>query len=66
MHNLIMCREFYLKASTVEMPEEHFNADEYMDSAMVIQPTIYISVKEIVATHSVRKYNCTTNSRKQL
>ncbi|KAL5481649.1 hypothetical protein EMCRGX_G021851 [Ephydatia muelleri] len=46
-------RDFFSKASTVETAEERFGIDEYSDVIMLTKPVIYISVKEVVSTHSL-------------
>lgn len=56
MHDALcvcVCRDFFSKASTVETAEEKFGIDEYSDVIMLTKPVIYISVKEVVSTHSV-------------
>lgn len=47
-------RSFFLRASTVDDAETYFSVDEYTDVVTLTKPTIYISVKEIISTHSVR------------
>ena len=37
----------------MEEPEVRFNVDQYSDVVMIAKPVIYISVGEIVDTHSV-------------
>lgn len=48
-----MCRDFFLRASTVETAEAKFGIDEYSDVIMLAKPVIYISAKEICSTHQV-------------
>ena len=57
---MCVCRDFFSKASTVETAEERFGIDEYSDVIMLTKPVIYISVKEVVSTHSV------SNKKKEL
>ena len=47
-------KQFFLEASTVEPPSSRFGYDEYTDVIMLTKPVIYISVKELIRTHSVR------------
>ena len=42
-----------MQACDVEEPEVRFNIDQYSDVIMIAKPVIYISVGEIVDTHSV-------------
>ncbi len=53
---MMFCREFFLRASTVDSPEVKLGIDEYSDVTMLAKPVIYISIKEICSTHSVRKH----------
>ncbi|XP_062516827.1 ras GTPase-activating-like protein IQGAP2 isoform X2 [Corticium candelabrum] len=46
-------KSFFLRASTVEDAEIHFSIDEYTDVVTLTKPTIYISVKEMISTHSL-------------
>ena len=46
-------KEFFLAASTVESPAEKFGYDEYTDVIMLTKPVIYITVKELLRTHTV-------------
>jgi hypothetical protein len=50
----LLCRKYCLQACEVEEPEVRFNIDQYSDVVMIAKPVIYISVGEIVDTHSVR------------
>ena len=50
---ITMFRSFFLRASTVEDAELHFSIDEYTDVVTLTKPIIYISVKEMISTHSV-------------
>lgn len=52
-------KQFFLEAATVEPPNERFGYDEYTDVIQVTKPVIYISVKEIIRTHSVILYSLT-------
>ena len=47
-------REFFLRASTVDPPGVKLGIDEYSDVTMLAKPVVYISIKEICSTHSVR------------
>ena len=49
----VLCRRYCLQACDVEEPEVRFNVDQYSDVVMIAKPVIYISVGEIVDTHSV-------------
>ena len=46
-------KSFFLAASTVEPPSQKFGYDEYTDVIMLTKPVIYISVKELIRTHTV-------------
>ncbi|XP_065836977.1 ras GTPase-activating-like protein IQGAP1 [Oscarella lobularis] len=46
-------KSFFLRASTVEDAETHFNVDQYTDLVTLSKPVVYISVKEIISTHSL-------------
>lgn len=46
-------KQFFLEASTVEPPSSRFGYDEYTDVIMLTKPVIYISVKELIRTHSL-------------
>ncbi|KAK7450216.1 hypothetical protein BaRGS_00039964 [Batillaria attramentaria] len=46
-------KQYCLAACDVEEPEERFNVDQYSDVVMIAKPVIYISVQEIVDTHSL-------------
>ena len=50
---MLFCRDFFLRASTVETAETKFGIDEYSDVIMLAKPVIYISAKEICSTHQV-------------
>lgn len=47
-------RVFFQAACDVPAPEEKFNVDEYSDMVTLSKPVIYISIEEIINTHSVR------------
>uniref|UniRef100_A0A8C1Q1Y8 IQ motif containing GTPase activating protein 2 n=1 Tax=Cyprinus carpio TaxID=7962 RepID=A0A8C1Q1Y8_CYPCA len=47
-------RGFFQAACDVPAPEEKFNVDEYSDMVTLSKPVIYISIEEIINTHSVR------------
>uniref|UniRef100_A0A8C3UD20 IQ motif containing GTPase activating protein 2 n=1 Tax=Catharus ustulatus TaxID=91951 RepID=A0A8C3UD20_CATUS len=46
-------RYFTLSACDVPEPEEKFNIDEYSDMVTLSKPVIYISIEEIINTHSL-------------
>ncbi|XP_076443787.1 ras GTPase-activating-like protein IQGAP1 isoform X2 [Babylonia areolata] len=46
-------KKYCLQACDVEEPEVRFNVDQYSDLVMITKPVIYISVAEIVDTHSL-------------
>ncbi|XP_063051320.1 ras GTPase-activating-like protein IQGAP2 [Engraulis encrasicolus] len=46
-------RAFFQAACDVSVPEERFNMDEYSDMVTLSKPIIYISVDEIINTHSL-------------
>ncbi|XP_076127115.1 ras GTPase-activating-like protein IQGAP2 [Alosa pseudoharengus] len=46
-------RAFFQAACDVPIPEEKFNMDEYSDMVTLSKPIIYISVDEIINTHSL-------------
>lgn len=46
-------KKYCLQACDVEEPEVRFNVDQYSDVIMIAKPVIYISVGEIVDTHSL-------------
>ena len=50
---VLLCREFFLRASTVDPPGKKLGIDEYSEVTRLTKPVIYISVKEICSTHSV-------------
>ncbi|PIO30709.1 hypothetical protein AB205_0041210, partial [Aquarana catesbeiana] len=45
-------RKFFQAACEVPEPEEKFNIDEYSDLVTLSKPIIYISIEEIINTHS--------------
>ena len=49
-------KQFFLAASTVDPPNQKFGYDEYTDVIMVTRPVIYITVKEVLRTHTVSLY----------
>ena len=49
-------KQFFLAASTVDPPNQKFGYDEYTDVIMVTKPVIYITVKEVLRTHTVSLY----------
>ncbi|KAL0979273.1 hypothetical protein UPYG_G00183070 [Umbra pygmaea] len=46
-------RVFFQSACDVPEPEEKFNIDEYSDMVTLSKPVIYISIDEIINTHSL-------------
>ncbi|XP_019496548.1 PREDICTED: ras GTPase-activating-like protein IQGAP2 [Hipposideros armiger] len=46
-------RKYFKEACDVPEPEEKFNMDKYTDVVTVSKPVIYISIEEIISTHSV-------------
>uniref|UniRef100_A0A665VI22 IQ motif containing GTPase activating protein 2 n=1 Tax=Echeneis naucrates TaxID=173247 RepID=A0A665VI22_ECHNA len=46
-------RQFFQSACDVPEPEEKFNIDEYSDMVTLSKPVIYISIEEIINTHSL-------------
>uniref|UniRef100_A0A668AD46 IQ motif containing GTPase activating protein 2 n=1 Tax=Myripristis murdjan TaxID=586833 RepID=A0A668AD46_9TELE len=46
-------RVFFQAACDVPEPEEKFNIDEYSDMVTLSKPIIYISIEEIINTHSL-------------
>ncbi|KAM9328922.1 LOW QUALITY PROTEIN: ras GTPase-activating-like protein IQGAP2 [Gastrophryne carolinensis] len=46
-------RKFFQSACEVPEPEEKFNIDEYSDLVTLSKPVIYISIEEIINTHSL-------------
>uniref|UniRef100_A0A3Q3LUG7 IQ motif containing GTPase activating protein 2 n=1 Tax=Mastacembelus armatus TaxID=205130 RepID=A0A3Q3LUG7_9TELE len=46
-------RVFFHSACDVPEPEEKFNIDEYSDMVTLSKPIIYISIEEIINTHSL-------------
>ncbi|KAM8779145.1 ras GTPase-activating-like protein IQGAP2 [Rhynchonycteris naso] len=46
-------RKYFKEACNVPEPEEKFNMDKYTDVAAVSKPVIYISIGEIISTHSL-------------
>lgn len=47
-------RRFFLAACDVPSLEDKFNVDQYSDLVTVTKPVIYISIGEIINTHTVR------------
>lgn len=47
-------RRFFLAACDVPSLEDKFNVDQYSDLVTVSKPVIYISIGEIINTHTVR------------
>ena len=50
----VLRRQFFQAACDVPEPEEKFNVDEYSDMVTLSKPIIYISIEEIINTHSVK------------
>uniref|UniRef100_A0A3Q3XK56 Uncharacterized protein n=1 Tax=Mola mola TaxID=94237 RepID=A0A3Q3XK56_MOLML len=46
-------RAFFQSACDVPEPEEKFNIDEYSDMVTLSKPIIYISIEEIINTHTL-------------
>uniref|UniRef100_A0AAY4BFN2 IQ motif containing GTPase activating protein 2 n=1 Tax=Denticeps clupeoides TaxID=299321 RepID=A0AAY4BFN2_9TELE len=46
-------RLFFQSACDVPAPEDKFNVDEYSDMVTLSKPIIYISIEEIINTHSL-------------
>ncbi|MBN3301610.1 IQGA1 protein, partial [Amia calva] len=46
-------RKFFQAACDVPSPEEKFNVDEYSDIVTLSKPVIYISIEEVINTHSL-------------
>ncbi|XP_058421568.1 ras GTPase-activating-like protein IQGAP2 [Diceros bicornis minor] len=46
-------RKYFKEACNVPEPEEKFNMDKYTDVVTVSKPVIYISIEEIISTHSL-------------
>lgn len=46
-------RKYFKEACDVPEPEEKFNMDKYTDVVTVSKPVIYISIEEIINTHSL-------------
>uniref|UniRef100_H0X9E7 IQ motif containing GTPase activating protein 2 n=1 Tax=Otolemur garnettii TaxID=30611 RepID=H0X9E7_OTOGA len=46
-------RKYFKEACNVLEPEEKFNMDKYTDLVTVSKPVIYISIDEIISTHSL-------------
>lgn len=56
-------RMFFQSACDVPEPEEKFNVDEYSDMVTLSKPIIYISIEEIINTHSVNPSTVTLTFR---
>ncbi|KAF6356999.1 IQ motif containing GTPase activating protein 2 [Rhinolophus ferrumequinum] len=46
-------RKYFKEACDVPEPEEKFNMDKYTDVVTVSKPVIFISIEEIISTHSL-------------
>ena len=46
-------RKYFLDATDVESPEEHFSMDEYTDVVLLTKPQITISPEDIYYLHDV-------------
>lgn len=64
-------RRFFLAACDVPSLEDKFNVDQYSDLVTVTKPVIYISIGEMINTHTVspkfalfflRSFTCTVRS----
>lgn len=53
--SLSFIRKYFIEACDVPEPEEKFNMDKYTDMVTVSKPVIYISIEEIINTHSVSR-----------
>lgn len=53
MSFLRLHRRFFLAACDVPSLEDKFNVDQYSDLVTVTKPVIYISIGEIINTHTV-------------
>lgn len=54
-NSCFLSRLFFQSACDVPEPEERFNIDEYSDMVTLSKPIIYISIEEIINTHSVHQ-----------
>lgn len=61
---LFSFRNFFQAACDVPEPEEKFNIDEYSDMVTLSKPVIYISIEEIINTHSVSQQKYTGQQTK--
>lgn len=50
-----LCRRFFLAACDVPSLEDKFNVDQYSDLVTVSKPVIYISIGEMINTHTVSR-----------
>lgn len=50
---LSFCRRFFQAACEVPELQDKFNVDEYSDLVTLTKPVIYISIGEIINTHTV-------------
>lgn len=55
-------RRFFLAACDVPSLEDKFNVDQYSDLVTVTKPVIYISIGEIINTHTVSLGHITVTS----
>lgn len=51
--HLCLYRRFFLAACDVPSLEDKFNVDQYSDLVTVSKPVIYISIGEMINTHTV-------------
>ncbi|XP_067934294.1 ras GTPase-activating-like protein IQGAP1 isoform X2 [Watersipora subatra] len=45
-------KSYFRKACDVEAPEVHFNIDQYTEATLVVKPQIYITLDDLLNTHS--------------
>jgi hypothetical protein len=50
---VLSCRRFFQTACDVPELQDKFNVDEYSDLVTLTKPVIYISIGEIINTHTV-------------
>ena len=68
---LFFCRRFFQAACEVPELQDKFNIDEYSDLVTLTKPVIYISIGEIINTHTVSIHqsqllSCTVFTKKIL
>lgn len=57
---LFICRRFFQTACDVPELQDKFNVDEYSDLVTLTKPVIYISIGEIINTHTVSIFSLIT------